>query len=287
MFYRQNFLLAALFILLSELCFASMGALVKHVTRELPVAEVVFMRGLFGLLLLLPVLRRARGPLGLATTVPHLHLLRAALGVSALYCFFFALSRLPLADGMLLKMTSPLFMPLLAALWLGERLRPQVWLAVGIGFAGVALVVRPEGEVVLASLVGLAGGLLAAGAKVTVRRLARTEPTVRIVFWFSLGMTLGTLPPLLWVWQTPADDQWLWLGLLGLAGMAGQLLLTRGYGLAPASRIAPFTYASVVFGALYGWLFWGETLDAVFVAGALLIGLAGVLALRLRREGAA
>ncbi len=284
MFYRQNFLLGALLILLSELCFASMGALVKHVTRELPVTEVAFMRGLFGLVMLLPILLRQHGPLALGTRVPHLHLLRTALGVSALYCFFYALSALPLADGMLLKMTSPLFMPLIAAWWLGERLRPAVWLAVGIGFAGVALIVQPEGRIAPAALAGLAGGLFAAGAKVTVRRLARSEPTVRIVFWFSTGMTLATLPPMFWTWQSPSPQLWMWLALMGLMGMLGQLLLTRGYGLAPASRIAPFTYASVVYGALYGWLFWGEVLDTVFVIGALLIGLAGLLALRLRTE---
>ncbi len=287
MFYRQNFLLGAGLILLSELCFASMGALVKHLTGTLPVVEVAFMRGLFGLLLLLPLLGRQAGRQTLATRVPWLHLLRTALGVSALYCFFYALSRLPLADGMLLKMTSPLFMPLIAALWLAERLRAAVWLAVGIGFLGVALVVEPSGHLAPAALAGLAGGLFAAGAKVTVRRLARSEPTVRIVFWFSLGMAAATAVPLFWHWQTPAPEQWAWLGLMGLFGTVGQLLLTRGYGLAPASRIAPFTYASVVFGAVYGFLFWDEALDGGFVAGALLIGLAGVLALRLRREAQA
>ena len=286
MHYRQHVLLGAGLILLSELCFATMGALVKHVTRELPVTEVAFMRGLFGLVWLLPVLWRQRGPLSLGTRVPHLHALRTLLGVSALYCFFYALSVLPLADGLLLKMTSPLFMPLIAAGWLGERLRPGVWLAVGIGFVGVALVVQPEGRVAPAALAGLAGGLFAAGAKVTVRRLARSEPTVRIVFWFSLGMTLATVPPLFWTWRTPEPAQWGWLVSMGLVGLLGQMLLTRGYGVAPASRIAPFTYASVVYGALYGFLFWGERPDAAFIVGALLIALAGLLALRLRGEAA-
>ncbi len=287
MFYRQNFLLGAGLILLSELCFATMGALVKHLTGTLPVVEVAFMRGLFGLLLLLPLGWRQAGRQTLVSRVPGLHLLRTALGVSALYCFFYALSRLPLADGMLLKMTSPLFMPLIATLWLAERLRGAVWLAVGIGFLGVVLVVAPTGQLAPAALAGLAGGLFAAGAKVTVRRLARSEPTLRIVFWFSLGMVVATAMPLLWHWRTPDTGQWAWLGLMGLFGTLGQLFLTRGYGLAAASRLAPFTYASVVFGAVYGFLFWDETLDGGFVAGALLIGLAGGLALRLRRETAA
>ncbi|MEJ2395975.1 MAG: EamA family transporter, partial [Candidatus Thiodiazotropha sp.] len=122
MLYRQNLLLGALFILLAELFFASMGAAVKMVTAELPSEMAVFMRNLFGLALMTPLVWR-RGLNGLKTGIFHIHLLRSLAGVSAMYCFFYALAHLQLADGMLLKMTSPLFMPLIALLWLGEALR--------------------------------------------------------------------------------------------------------------------------------------------------------------------
>lgn len=278
--YRQNFVLGAALIVASELLFASMGATVKAVSTGLPTEVVVFMRGMFGVLILLPLLLRRMNKEVLMTQVLHLHLLRATLGVSAMYCFFYALANLPLADGMLLKMTAPLFMPLIAAVWLFEKLGPKIWWAVGLGFVGVALVLQPEGEFNWISLVGLAGGMFAAGAKVTVRRLGQTEPTIRIVFYFSLVVMLIAAIPLAWAWQMPTAQEWGLLFLMGLFGTLGQLLLTRGYSVAAASQVAPFTYFSVVFAALYGYLFWDETLDFSFIAGAMLIAVSGIVALR-------
>lgn len=283
MLYRQNLLLGALFILTAELFFASMGAAVKLVTTELPSEMAVFMRNLFGLALMLPLALRS-GFAGLHTAVFHIHLLRALAGVCAMYCFFYALSQLPLADGMLLKMTAPLFMPLIALLWLGEELRRGILLALLIGFLGVFLVLNPQGEFSSVALVGLLGGALAALAKVTLRRLGRSEPSVRVVFYFALLSTLVSTPPMLWSWQTPDLQQWGLFALVGLMGTLGQLFMTRGYAIAKAAAVSPFTYASVLFGAGYGYLFWDETLNLQFIVGALLIALAGVLALRFRER---
>ncbi|HEX9802900.1 MAG TPA: DMT family transporter [Gammaproteobacteria bacterium] len=278
--YPQNVLQGALFILLSELMFASMGAAVKAASGlGLSNEMLVFMRNLMGLFVIAPLLlRHGRGEL--RTPVYPLHLLRAVLGLSAMYCFFYVLGRLPLADGMLLKMTSPIFMPLIALLWLGERVSHLALLAIPIGLVGVMLVLRPGGELSAVALLGVLGGMLAAFAKVTVRRLGRTESTTRVVFYFTLNATLISAMPLAWAWQLPSPQQWALLGLMGVMGTAGQLLLTRGYAIAPAASVSPFTYFSVVFGAAYGYLFWGEVLDWLFVAGALLIAVAGVLAVR-------
>ena len=281
MLYRQNLLQGALFILLAELMFASMGAGVKMVTADLPSEMAVFMRNLIGLALMTPLVWKL-GHVGLKTGVFHLHLLRAIAGVSAMYCFFYALAHLQLADGMLLKMTAPLFMPLIAWAWLNERLRRTILLAVGIGFAGVILVLNPAGEFSSVALVGLLGGLLASLAKVSLRRLGRTEPSVRVVFYFALFSTVISLFPMYWHWQQPNLEQWSLFALIGITGTLGQLLLTRGYAIAAASAVSPFTYASVLFGAVYGYLFWGETLNLQFMIGALLIFFAGMLALRSR-----
>ena len=279
MAYPSPLLKGALFIVASELMFASMGAGVKSVATHLPNEVIVFMRNLAGLLFVLPMLLRY-GPASVYTRVPGLHLLRAALGLGAMYCFFYALAHLPLAHGVLLKMTAPIFMPLLAWWWLGEGTSRLALLAVPVGFLGVLLVLRPDAGVRWLSLVGLLGGLLAAMAKVTVRRLGRTEPALRTVFYFALFATLVSALPLLWTWRAPHGEQWLWIAVIGLAGTLGQVLLTRGYALAPAARVGPFTYFSVVFAGGYGYLFWGETLDLSFLGGAGLIAAAGVLALR-------
>ncbi|OOZ41036.1 hypothetical protein BOW53_05835 [Solemya pervernicosa gill symbiont] len=281
--YRQNLLLGALLIVASELMFATMAASVKALSVGLPNEMVVFMRNAMGLLVLLPLLLRYRGQ-SLKTDIWHLHLLRSLLGLGAMYCFFYALAHLPLAEGMLLKMTSPLFMPLIAWWWLRESGSRYAFIALPIGFAGVILILRPEGEFSAVALVGLLGGLLAALAKVTVRRLGRSEPSFRIVFYFTLIATLVSAFPATAVWRTPDVDEWRLLLLMGVVGTLGQLLLTRGYAVAEAACIAPFTYFSVAFGALYGYLFWGELLDLPFIVGATLIVVAGLLVLR-RRGG--
>ncbi len=279
MIYRQNLVLGALLITLSELAFASMGAVVKTVIQQLPLEMVVFMRGLFGLLILGPLLFR-RVKKQLATTVIHLHLLRAFFGLSAMYCFFYALANLYLADGMLLKMTSPIFMPLIAALWLKEGLSARIWMAVAIGFAGVVFILHPQGEFNRVALVGVAGGVFAAAAKVTVRRLSYTEPITRIVFYFTVLMTLLSALPVLWVWRMPGLQEWLLILLLGSLGTLGQLLLTRGYSIAAPSQVGAFTYFSVVFAAIYGYLFWDEVPGLSFAIGTGLIVAAGMIALR-------
>ncbi|MEJ2425103.1 MAG: DMT family transporter [Candidatus Thiodiazotropha sp.] len=279
MLYRQNLLLGALFILASELLFTSMGAIVKHVTQSLPSEMAVFMRNIFSLALLMPLVWGS-GVTSLRTRVFHLHLLRSAAGVSAMYCFFYALTHLRLADGMLLKMTSPLFMPLIAWYWLREPLHRMILLAIGVGFSGVILVLNPEGEFNHVALVGLLGGALASLAKVTLRRLGRSEPSVRVVFYFALLSSLISVIPMFWSWKQPTPVQWGLLAAMGLVGTLGQLMLTRAYAIAAAAQVGPFTYASVLFGAAYGYLFWGELLNLQFVFGAMLIGVAGVLALQ-------
>ncbi len=283
MLYRQNLLLGSVYIVLSELMFASMGAAVKAASVELPNEMLVFMRNLFGALLLLPLLYRY-GWRHLKTRIWHLHVMRALFGVSAMYCFFYTLANLPLANGMLLKMTSPLFIPLVAAFWLDEIISRRVLLAVVAGFVGVILVLQPQGGFPVVALIGLLGGAFAAVAKVTVRRLGRSEPTTRIVFYFALVATLVSAVPLAWRWQTPDADNWLLLVLMGVMGTLGQLLLTRGYGISSPSRLGVFTYSSVVFAAIYGYIFWDEVMDMLFVAGASIIAVAGMLVLQERRS---
>jgi drug/metabolite transporter (DMT)-like permease len=285
---QRSLLLGASFIVAGELCFATMGVGIRIVSAELPNEMIVFARNLVGMLLLAPWLLR-RGAGGLMTGVPHLHLLRALAGVSAMYCFFYAIAKMPLAEAMLLKLTAPVFIPLIAMLWLQEQVTGLVWVALGIGFAGVLVILEPDlspGSAVVSpvALIGLLGGVLAALAKVTVRRLSATEPPSRIVFYFALIAGAISAVPLLWAWQTPSPSALLWLLGVACSATLGQLALTRGLSLAPASRMGAFGYSAVLFGAGYGWLIWDEPVTAGLVAGSLLIAVAGVLAGRSTRS---
>lgn len=279
--YRASVLAGALLITASELVFATMGAAVKAASSDLPTGMIVFFRSLVGLIVFLPlVLRSGHGGLWPSPGFWWLYLLRAVVGLAAMYCFFYALGHLPLADGMLLKLTAPLFMPLIALLWLDERGSWAAITAVPVGMAGVILVLEPTGQFELAALVGLAGGALAGWAKVSVRLLTTTEPAIRVVFWFAVLATLSAAPLAIAQWQTPAPRMWGLLLAIGLLAAAGQWLLTRGYAAASPAQIGPFTYTSVLFAGVYGFLLWDEVPDVLFAAGAALIIGAGLLALR-------
>ncbi len=271
----------ALLVSSAALMFASMGGLIRLASAHMPNEQVVFFRNLFGLLVLVPIVWQRGGRIDLKTARPGLHLVRSLFGLAAMYCFFYALSVLPLADAVLLNFTAPLFIPFVAMLWLGEGVSRRIWAAIIIGFTGVLLILRPgSGLYGSAALIGLASGAFAGVAMVSLRKLSATEPALRVVAYYGLICTLVSSVPMLMYWR-PLDPRL--LAVLAAAGgfaTTGQYLLSRGYGCAPAAQIGPFTYAAVVFAAAYGWLFWQELPGWTTATGTLLVVLAGALAMR-------
>jgi len=271
----------ALLVSLAALMFASMGSLVRAASASVNTEQAVFLRNLFGLLFLLPLLYRSEGGLSLRTQYPYRHLARSLFGLAAMYCFFYALGKLPLAEAVLLNFTAPLFVPLAAYFILGERASRRVLAAIALGFGGVLLVLKPSVSLYSgAAMVGLASGALAGLAMVMLRKLVATEPAGRVVLYFaSIGTTLSAAPALAH-WHPLPVAAIVQLAGAGAFATTGQYLLSKGYGHAPAAQVAPFSYSSVVFAAGFGWLFWRELPDALTVAGTLLIAGAGVLAVR-------
>jgi drug/metabolite transporter (DMT)-like permease len=266
-------------VLASALLFAGVGALVKVLSAGLPTEVIVFFRNAVATVLLVPWLMTRRGRLTLKTNCLHLHLLRAAAGLGAMYCFFIALKLLRLADAMLLCYTLPIFIPIFEWLWLREPVGRQTKVAVMVGFIGITLVLKPGfGMFQTAGLVGLASGMLAALAIVGIRRMTVTEPVLRIVFYFTMFGTVVSSIPLAWTWQNPKGHMLWALCIIGVLAVLAQMCLTKGYSLAPAGQVGPFSYGNVVFAALLGWLIWGETLDGLTIVGAVLTCLAGIIA---------
>lgn len=277
----------AMLVVLASVMFAVMGAGIKTVSPALPVEMIVFFRNLFGLACLAPWLLRA-GARGLATARFPSHALRTLSGLAAMYCFFYALGRLRLGEAVLLNFSAPLFIPVFALLWLHEPVtRMLVW-ALGLGLAGITLVLKPTvGIIDPVAVVGLLSGVFAAVATVSVRGLSRTEPPERIVFYFAaLGTLISGLPvPLAWV--PPDPSQWITLAAIGVFATGGQVLLTRGITIVPAAQVGPFSYSSVVFAAVIGWGLWGEMLDLLTVLGGALVCIGGALVLHGQRAGRA
>jgi len=276
---RNRPVAGGLLVLASALLFAGVGALVKAASADLPTEVVVFFRNAVAMVFLLPWLLIRHRNLSLKTSCPHLHFLRAAAGLGAMYCFFIALKLMRLADAMLLCYTLPIFIPIIEWLWLKEPVSRQTKIAVIVGFIGIAMVLKPGfGLFQAAGLVGLASGLLAALAIVGIRRMTVTEPVVRVVFYFTVFGTLVSAIPLLWAWQNPAGRLLEMLCVMGVLAIMAQMCLTKGYSLAPAGQVGPFNYGNVVFAALLGWLIWGETLDGLTLVGAVLTCSAGIIA---------
>jgi drug/metabolite transporter (DMT)-like permease len=271
----------ALYMVAAGFFFAATGALVKLAAAKLPNEMVVFMRSFSGLLALVPWLVHRRGR-GLRTARWRGHLVRSLAGLGAMYCYFFAIAHLPLADAVLLNYTTPLFVPFIALFWLGERMPRGIWIPIGIGFVGIVLILKPGVTLFApAALIGLLSGLLAALALAGVRRLTHTEPIMRIVFYFTLVATLVSAVPLLWTWRAPDPADWLLLVSMGALATVGQFLLTRAYAEAPAAQVGPFSYVIVLFAAMFGWGLWGDMPDGLSLAGTALVVVAGIVTIRL------
>jgi drug/metabolite transporter (DMT)-like permease len=272
----------ALLMVASATLFATMAAMVSLASKELKNAPIVFFRHFIMLVFLLPWLAR-QGKGALATQDLPGHLVRGIAGVAAVACYFYAIAHLRLADAVLLNQSMPLFIPLVERAWVGERIPARLWGVLLLGFAGLLLILRPGiGVFQPAAVVGLASAIFASIAQVGIRRLTRTEPVTRIIFYFGLVASVVALPPAIYWWTPPSPHIWGVLLLMGIFATVGQFTLTRAYVHAPAARVGPFLYVGPVFAGFLDWLLWGRLPDALFVAGAVLVIASATLALRLR-----
>lgn len=277
-------LLAALLLLAAEFCFASVSALVKHLSDSLPSEQLVFFRNIMAFLVLLPWLwNKGRG--AFKTQAWRFHLTRGLAGLAAMYLFFYAIAALPLAQATLVLLLTPFLIPIISRLWLKEEVTVQTWIAISIGFVGVFIFLNPI-HMVLSPMIAVAfaAAVLAAYTKTLIRRMSGTESTAKIVFYFATLASVLSALPLLWMWQDIAVEHWLALFAMGVFATAGQLGMTKAFSLAPAARVGVFTYSSVIFAAGFGYFYWQEPIYWHMVLGTLVIMVAGYFALRNRRR---
>jgi drug/metabolite transporter (DMT)-like permease len=261
---------AMLWMLLGAACVVAMSAILKRATRELPVGVVFLFRMVFAIPLVLPWLAR-NGVATLATQRLKAHFLRGAVGALAMWCWVFGVKYLPLTTFTAISFTRPLWTPLTAAVFLGERVGWSRGLATLLGFAGVLIVVRPAFGVELAILVAVFGGAVSSLTLVQVKQLASTEPAGRIVFYFSLFGTLWALPLALMDWMTPSAVQFAWLALVGIVAGSAQYCVARAAALGDATVITPVDFVQLPFAAIVGFVVFGETPDVLTAAGSLVI----------------
>ena len=269
------FLRAASLMLLSTVFFGLMAVVIRMASNDgIPTVEIAFFRNLFGLLALLPFLYGSGRAVFRTRQLPR-YFVRSAIGVGSMLCGFWAIGHLPMAQAISLSYSTPLFVTILAAIWLGEIVRRRRWTAVLLGFAGVLAIVRPGTEGFSAgSLVAVAAAVLSSVVAIQIKQLSRVDPPDTIVFWTYAFWVPLSLVPALFEWQWPHGMAWLWLAAIGVFGTGGQLLWTRALKLGEVSALTPIGFMQLPLVSLLAWLLFDERIDRWTVLGAAIIFIA-------------
>jgi drug/metabolite transporter (DMT)-like permease len=262
--------------------FSLMDAQLKLLAAHYPPLQVSFLRGATSLpFVLLPILLRGR----LARLRPvnvRLHLLRGVLSVVMLGSFVFAVRESSLATTYSIFMCAPLVVAALSAQMLGERVSRLQWTAIGVGLAGVLLMLRPDGAqwISVGSVAAVVAALCYSLAVITLRVLARTDTTESMVFSFTFLLAVGAGLLSIPGWTPVQWAHWPLLAGVGLLGSLGQHFITEAFRNAPASVVTPFEYTALLWGVLLDLVVWGVLPGAItLVGGAIVIG-AGLFLIR-------
>ncbi len=265
-------------------CFAVVDALAKRVALQYPANEVTFFRMLFGLVP--AVAMCCKGPLSLTQRLANLDVkgqtVRALMLLGASGLFFAGLPYVPLGEAVALAYSETLIVVLLAPLILRERLTGRGVAAAVVGFLGVLLVVRPGGgqSSWLGPMFLLLSAVFGALSILQIKRLRSTDDSKTTVLFFTIVGTVVAGCTLVINWKTPAVEALAIMAILGAFATAGQLLMTMAFRRADVARLAPYNYTSVVWAAMFGYVFWGETMQALSLLGiALIVGSAIAVAI--------
>ena len=249
-------------------------AVLKWLTGDYPVGQIMFVRGMFVFLPIALLVWRAGGIDALRINSIRGQSLRAVFAFTSGFLFITGLAFLPLADAIAITFAGPLFITALAPTLLGEHVGWRRWSAVLIGFAGVMVMIRPgAGAVQWAALLPLAASLSGAFRDLTTRRMAATETSISIMGFTNAAVVLAGLStwPFGWVPLVPGD-----VGLMALSGMlvgGAHFLLIERYRWAEAALVAPFKYTNMIWAVTFGFAVWGDLPDTWTVIGvAVVIG---------------
>ncbi|MGO1369590.1 DMT family transporter [Senegalia sp. (in: firmicutes)] len=263
-------------ILLSALFFASMAATVKFLDR-IPVVEKIFFRNFLGLLVATYLIKKNKKKV--LGNNKRLLILRSIFGLLGVAAYFYALSNLPLADTVILNKISPFFVLILAAIFLGEKIKKLQFISLILAILGAGFVVKPEFDVsIIPYIIALLSAFFAGSAYTIIRHLRHTDSSETIVFYFTFISTVAMIPFMLagqFVVPTLIEA----IGFLGLGifATAAQFLMTNAYRFAPAGELAIYTYTNIVFSTIIGIIIWSEIPDILSIIGGILIILAGFI----------
>lgn len=257
-------------------CLVVNDALCKWLMPQYPAGQIMAIRGAGMLVIFL-------GASLVSNTVARrvtfrskkLHALRAGLiGISALL-FLSGLSAMPLANAVALSFTSPLAVAAFSGPMLGERVEAKRWLAIGIGFLGVVLILNPSLEHYgPASVLPVLAGLAIAMSDLLTRRMSTQETSISISLSTALGTALVGACTFAFGWRWPDQGALVVVGFASIFFLLAYVLIAQAFRVAPASYVAPFRYSALVWSLAIGFVLWGQIPEPIVIIGAVLIVIA-------------
>lgn len=274
--HRDNHAVGILWMLVTVLCFTSLDTLVKHLLETYSLVQVTWARFFFATI----VAALAAGknlPKVVKTKAPTMQLTRSLLLALTTALFNAGIRIVPLATATTIMFLAPILVTVLSVPLLKEHVGPRRWFGVLVGFVGALIVVRPweshAGLFISGALFLLIAALLNASYQITTRKVRLFDEPLTSMFYTSVIGALVTTVFVPWHWQWPEATDWLLLIGTGLLGGIGHLFLIRAFRQAPASVVAPFSYSSLIWAALFGWLFFAEWPEYwTWLGAALIIG---------------
>ena len=259
----------------AQLTFALAWIAIKYLGENIPLFEIIFFRSLIGLLVTAPLTYFRTGTLK-GKNYPLL-LLRGLTGLLAMIGAFYAMIHMNIGDAALLFNTAPLFVAILAPIFLKEKITKFTFLWIAVAFIGLALILKPtSGLLEFPALIALLAGFIISVTIISIRKLHKTDGALTITLYFSIFITVCSAPFALSDFVFPSGNQWILIIIVGVFVTFAQLLLTQAFKYAPASAIAPFGYMSVLFSYIFGIILWAEIPDYLSIIGTILVITGGV-----------
>jgi len=279
------------YVIAGVFIFSLHDVIVKWISGDYPVHEIILIRSCFALIPILFIARMEGGLHLLRTSHFGAHVIRSILFFGAYICFYLSLAALSLAETISLFYSGPIFITILSVVFLGEKVKFRNWIAILVGFFGVIMMLKPSSEMIdPAGFLALLSAFLYAIVSIITRRLGRTENGVSLAFYttvmyiiyapiFNLALDYISVnqkshPSLAFLfreWKIPSQGDLFLFIMIGLFAAVGLYFLSQAYRLGQPSTVAPFEYIFVPLSVIWGYIFWKDTLEPHSIIGMILI----------------
>lgn len=273
---NKDIKIACFYSLLAAMSYATMNAFAKYAKAEVGYGFIIFFRFFIGMIFLLPLIRSKKQ---LKISKPYLLLLRCFMAISIMFCLLYALSKIPVANVVVLSITYPLFLPIIAKFVFKRRISPWLYFSICIGFIGIIFVINPSYEHFIhsGSLLALFAGILMAISFIAIRFLVKGMDKTAIIFYYylfglvagAIAMPFGKVGGNIYIWLT--------IFFMGLTGTLFQYALNAALQKAHSVIVSPIMFSSIFFGMLIDWLIWNQLPSWQMAIGSFLI-LIGIVA---------